>query len=230
MKKEAIVRPKPFKDFKKEKIVFVPVYFPPRFLQKFFKIKASAEKDTGFGLLYRLKDKAVLYRVVGAPAAVISLERFIASGAKEILILGICGSLNPKFRMTSAVSISRALSCEGTSRLYFPRKKIFHPSALLKKKVLRVLMAHHFPFQEGSIVSTDAPYRETKPWLNKMKQKGIDLVDMEVSAVFSLAEFYEIEAAALMIVSDELFSGRWEQDFSSPELEKKIKDYFLLFL
>jgi purine-nucleoside phosphorylase len=53
---------------------------------------------------------------------------------------------------------------------------------------------------------------------------------METSAVFALAEFYGIERAALMIISDELFSGKWKKGFFRPELEKRIKDYFLPFL
>jgi purine-nucleoside phosphorylase len=63
-----------------------------------------------------------------------------------------------------------------------------------------------------------------------MQEKRIDLVDMEASAVFAIAEFYKIEAAALLIVSDELFSGKWKYDFLRSELEKKIREYFFPFI
>jgi len=82
----------------------------------------------------------------------------------------------------------------------------------------------------GTIVSTDAPYRETKSWLTKKQKNKIDLVDMETSAVFALAEFYRVQAAALMIISDELFSIKWRHKFTSFRLDKKVKEYFIPFI
>jgi purine-nucleoside phosphorylase len=82
----------------------------------------------------------------------------------------------------------------------------------------------------GSIVSTDAPYRETKTWMENKQKKGIDIVDMETSALFCLADFHNIKAAALMIISDELFSGKWRPAFNLIKLAKKTKEYFFPFL
>ena len=76
----------------------------------------------------------------------------------------------------------------------------------------------------------DAPYRETRPWLKSMQQKGATAVDMEISAVFALSEFHGVEAAALMIVTDELFSGRWKVCSADGVLEEKIRSFYLPFL
>jgi purine-nucleoside phosphorylase len=154
------------------------------------------------------------------------LERLIVSGAKKIILLGFCGSLNPEFKIMNVVSISKAFAEEGTSKHYFPRKRIFNPSSTLKKGIEGILHDSKLPFLTGSLVSTDAPYRETKSWLKQKQKRGIDLVDMEASAVLAIAKFYGIQAAALTIISDELWSGTWNKEFLSSELEEKMKKYF----
>jgi len=229
-RENSLVKPKKIKGLKSKKIVYCPVDSGSNILRKTLKRKAVKEINLGYGRIFILKDKFVLYQSVGAPAAVLCLESLIASGAKEIIMLGFCGSLNPEYAMKSAVSISRALSEEGTSRHYFPQRKYFKPSPGLKNRIEKILHFHHLKFLEGSLVSTDAPYRETKTWLEHKKRKGIHLVDMETSAVFSLAEFWNIEAAALMIVSDEIGIEEWKQAFSDPGLDKKIEKYFLPFI
>ena len=224
---KGIAKPEPIKDFNAEQVIYFPLDAPSRPLIHTVKKTSHKEIKSIFGSVYLLKDKAVLYKCIGAPSAVLALETLVVSGAKEIIIIGFCGSLNPEYRMMSAVSVSRALSEEGTSRHYLPKKKIFHPAPALKKRIESRLQSSNLPFLTGSLVSTDAPYRETHSWLNEKKKKGLDLVDMEASAVFALAEFHGIQAAALMIISDEIWSGVWKPGFNSPGLEKKIKEYFI---
>jgi purine-nucleoside phosphorylase len=229
-KTESIVRPKPIKGFQKQSVVYIPFDPPSQIIKKEIRKSSLKEIKMDPGTLFLLKDKIVLYHVLGAPAACFSLERLIATGAQKILMLGFCGSLNASFRIYDAVSISKAFSHEGTSKHYFSRRKVFYPTCFLKNSVEGRLQALNLPLASGSVVSTDAPFRETKCWLTAMQEKGIDLVDMEASAVFAIAEFYRIEAAALLVVSDELFSGKWKCEFLRSELEQKIRGYFFPFI
>jgi purine-nucleoside phosphorylase len=227
---KTIVKPEPWKGFAEKNIVYVPFDSPSQVIQKTLKKSCLKEKDTGFGWLYLLKSNVVLYHSISAPLAVLCLESLIASKAKRILLLGFCGSLNPSYRVMDVISISRAFSDEGTSRHYLPRKRIFHPSLAIKNRVEDILRQASLPFLTGTVVSTDAPYRETESWLKRKQKRKIDLVDMETSAVFALAEFRRIEAAALLVVSDELWDKTWKKAFKLPELEEKIKKYFLPFI
>ncbi|NIO48468.1 MAG: hypothetical protein GTN73_03370 [Candidatus Aminicenantes bacterium] len=227
---KSIVNPEPLRDFVAEEVICIPFDPPSRFLQKAIKKRASKEKNIGFGYLYHLKNKIVLYQSLGAPSVVLSLERLIVSGAKKIILLGFCGSLNPKFKIMNVVSISKAFSEEGTSKHYFPRKRIFYPSLPLKNRIEAALYDSKLPFLKGSLVSTDAPYRETRSWLKQKQKTRINLVDMEASAVFAIAKFYAIQAAALTIISDELWSSAWNQKFLRTELEEKMKKYFIPFI
>lgn len=227
---KSIVKPEPIRNFTTEEVVCIPFDPPSRFLKKTIVKLSSKEKNIGFGYLYHLKNKIALYQSLGASSVVLSLERLIVSGAKRIILLGFCGSLNPEFKIMNVVSISKAFSEEGTSKHYFPRKRIFYPSPTLKNRVETVLHDSKLPFLTGSLVSTDAPYRETRSWLKQKQKRRIDLVDMEASAVFAIARFYGIHAAALAIISDELWSGTWNKEFLSSELEEKMKKYFVPFI
>lgn len=227
---KSIIKPEPIRNFTTEEVVCIPFDPPSRFLKKTIVKLSSKEKNIGFGYLYHLKNKIALYQSLGASSVVLSLERLIVSGAKRIILLGFCGSLNPEFKIMNVVSISKAFSEEGTSKHYFPRKRIFYPSPTLKNRVETVLHDSKLPFLTGSLVSTDAPYRETRSWLKQKQKRRIDLVDMEASAVFAIARFYGIHAAALAIISDELWSGTWNKEFLSSELEEKMKKYFVPFI
>jgi purine-nucleoside phosphorylase len=226
----SIVGPRPFKDVLADRVIYVPMDVPSGLIKKHLREKSDKENQTGWGILYGLGRTTVLFQTIGAPTAVISLERLVASGAREILILGFCGSLDPAYALASPVSITKAYSNEGTSGHYCPGQKIFDVSPDLQKAIENSLNQRGLPFLRGAVVTTDAPYRETPAWLRKMRQRRMDVVDMEASAVFGLARFHRLKAAALMIVSDELFSGRWTTSFSNPGLIKAVQSYFFPFL
>ena len=224
-----ILKPKPLKGFSHRKAVYIPIDPPSRVIWKTLKKNASRTKEMSFGHVFLLDKTAVLYGCLGASLGVMGLEHLIASGTEEILILGFCGSLNPDLSCLDVVSILKAHSDEGTSKHYIERKKVFHSSGLLKQKIEKVLAERNLPFFEGVAVSTDAPYRETQGWVRDKQMKRIDVVDMEVSAVFALGEYHNIPTAALMIVSDELAGKKWKNVFKYPRMSSQIKKYFLPF-
>ncbi len=226
---ELIIKAKPLKGFSRRKAIYIPVDPPSRVFWNVLKKKALRMKETPFGHYFLLDNACVLYGCLGAPLAAMGLERLIASRAEEILILGFCGSLNPDLSCLDVVSINRAHSDEGTSKHYIERKRIFHSSGQLRQKIEKELAVRNLPFLEGATVSTDAPYRETRDWLLDKQKKGIDVVDMEASAVFALGEYHKIQTAALLIVSDELAGDKWKNVFKYPRLNTKIKKYFSPF-
>jgi len=222
----SIVTPKSIRGFKDKRVIYLPCDLPGGILSRALKKKAGAERDLGFCSLYKLDGKSVLFGALGAAAAVLGLEAIITSGAEDVVVLGFCGSLSRRFRIGDVVRISRAIADEGTSRHYFPRRRSFLPSPALASE----LEAAAAGLPRGVIISTDAPYRETRSWLKRSRQRGADLVDMETSAVFALASFHGIRAAALQIVSDEVFSGRQTTGFSSSLLKERVRDFFLPIL
>jgi len=230
MREPPLVKPTPFKGFSKKRIIYIPIDSPLSTIRLSVKKYIEKKKHTPFGKIWLLKDKILLYQCLSSPLAVLSLERLIASGAEEIIVLGFCGSLIPGSRIGDAVSITRAISEEGTSKHYFPRKRSFSPSPSLRKWIEDVLDSKKFAYSKNTLVTTDAPFRETLSWFTEKQHQHIGAVDMETSAVFALAEYYGLQAAALMLVSDILTEDKHKIGFFSPLLFKNIKKYFLPFI
>lgn len=230
MKETPLVKPIPFKGFSKKKIIYIPLDSPQSTIHLNVKKHIRKNKQTPFGQIFLLKDKILLYQCLSSPLAVLSLERLIASGAKEIIMLGFCGSLIPGSKIGDAVSITGAISEEGTSKHYFSRKRSFSPSPSLRKRIEDVLDSKKFAYSKAALVTTDAPFRETLSWFKEKQHQHIGAVDMETSAVFALAEYYDLQAAALMLVSDILTEDKHNIGFFNPLLHKNIKKYFLPFI
>jgi len=66
--------------------------------------------------------------------------------------------------------------------------------------------------------TTDAPYRETPSKVKTYQEKGVLAVEMEMSALMTLATFRSVRLSGLLVVSDELFDLKWHSGFKSPEL------------
>jgi uridine phosphorylase len=229
-KDEGIIKPQPIRGFGQKTVLYIPVDLPSSKIKKRLKKRAVKTKNTPLGQLYGFENKVILSQCVGAPLAVLTLERLIRSGTQEIIILGFCGALDEDFEIGEAVSVTEAVSEEGTSRHYFAQKKLFRASSRLKARVERALAEQGLSFVNGSVVSTDAPYRETQSWLDRNRARGIGFVDMETSAVFALADFYGIQAAALHLVSDKLTSSSHQMGFFSLKLSRNIQKYFFPFI
>jgi uridine phosphorylase len=229
-KAESIIKPQPIKGFGQRQVLYIPVDLPSFKIQKILQKSAKRIKTTPFGHLYSFENRMILTQCVGAPLAVMTLERLIVSGAREIIILGFCGALDGPTDIGEAVSVTDATSEEGTSKHYFPQKRRFRSSSSLRARIENALSEKGLSFVNGCIVSTDAPFRETRIWLKRNRGKGIGFVDMETSAVLALAEFYGIEAAALHLVSDRLTSSSHRVGFHTLKLAQNIRKYFLPFI
>jgi len=230
MKPDSIVRPRPICGIRTERAIYVPCDLPSGLISAALKKHSLSRKDQRFCMLYMVNNQIVIWGALGAPAAALTLEPLVASGAKDVILLGFCGSLSERFAIGDFVSVAGAYSDEGTSKHYRPKRTAFVPSASLKGEVEEALRASGLEFKTGKIVSTDAPYRETRSWLEKSRRRGAELVDMETSAVFALAQFCGVRAASLQIVSDELGSGRWKSGFSGRLLVEQVRRAFFPLL
>ncbi len=152
----------------------------------------------------------------GAPHAVILLENLIAWGARRVIFLGWCGSMSTHISIGDLVLPGGAIADEGTSRHYIEETiDLAYPSSSLQAQLRQVLKAGSRTFHEGWIWSMDAIYRETPQKIALMQQRQAVAVEMELSAVFNVAALRRVEAGALLVVSDELASLKWNPGFGS---------------
>jgi uridine phosphorylase len=156
----------------------------------------------------------------GAPYAVMILEKLIVLGARKIIFFGWCGSIQKSMAIGDFVVPHRGVSEEGTSKHYPVYDSGPIPSKAVVKAIEKSLLAHGVSFQTGAVWSTDAPYRETREKVLLFQRQGVLGVEMEVSALFTVARFRHAEIGALLVVSDELSSFSWKPGFTMKKFKR----------
>jgi uridine phosphorylase len=152
---------------------------------------------------------------IGAPMAVMSMEKLIVLGAKRIILFGWCGAISNNLRVGDILLPAEAKSGEGTSR-YYPLPIPAAPSKKLSAHLERIFRAKNRAVQTACVWSTDAVYREGRQMLAELNRvEKVSAIDMEFSALCAVSCFRGIEFAAVLIVSDELWGETWKPGFNS---------------
>jgi uridine phosphorylase len=152
---------------------------------------------------------------VGAPMAVLCLEKLIALGAQQVLVYGWCGAVTADLRVGDVFLPTSGLSEEGTSR-HYPVPATEHQPAPFHPLLVAGLERQGYGPQQGTIWTTDAVYRETRDKVERYGARGVMAVDMEYTALKAVAAFRQIQLAAVMLVSDELYHHHWVPRFPHP--------------
>jgi uridine phosphorylase len=195
-------------------------------LLKQYQEKEPACYDMGFFELYQVRDRAggtitFCGPFIGAPQAAMGMEKLIALGARDLWALGWCGSLQPGLQVGHLVIPTSAISEEGTSRHYPIRESKPHANHALNRILEAALHNKDQTVTMGQVWTTDAPYRETLSKVKAFQRRNILAVEMEMSALMTVALFRSVRFAALLVVSDELFNLKWHAGFRDPEFIAK---------
>ncbi len=162
--------------------------------------------------------------VIGAPYAVMVLEKLIARGAKKILFVGWCGALSPGVQIGEIIVPTGSFIDEGTSRHYEATgNKLAEPSQQMLGGITRILKDHRLPFHEGTVWTTDAVYRETPEKIRAFQRQNVLAVEMELSALFTVGRFRKVDVAGILVISDDLSSGIWKPGFKEHRFKKTRK-------
>jgi len=193
--------------------------------------KTGAEKvplnDAGLPCVYQpksaWKNLSLSGPFLGAPQAVMAMEKLVALGARRFWVLGWCGSLQDSLRIGDVVIPTGAISEEGTSDHYPIEELEAGPDQMLTRRLMDALMKKGLSFRSGRIWTTDAPYRETREKVLQYQREGALAVEMEMSALMRVGLFRSVAVAALLVVSDELFDLKWNRGFSNPKLKEATR-------
>ncbi len=160
---------------------------------------------------------------LGAPAAVLLMEKLVALGVRRLVLLSCCGSLDPSLSIGDILLAERAVVGDGVSRWYGTADHVqANPETLAASE--QTLSAHGLPWRRGVLWSTDAPYRERRSELMLLREQfGVAGVDMECSALYTLAAYRNVALAALFIVSDELWTARWRPGFGTDVFRRQSR-------
>ncbi len=148
---------------------------------------------------------SVILLPIGAPWTILICEQLIAAGARAIIAAGAAGSLQPSAPIGTFVVPERAIREEGTSYHYVPPEFAAEPAPELADDLVTRCREHGVEPVRGLNWTTDAPFREMRPKVERYAARGVVTVDMEAAAMFVLGRVRRVAVASLLIVSDELF-------------------------
>jgi len=161
--------------------------------------------------------------MIGAPYATLVLEEAIASGIKQFLFFGKCGSLSKKVAIGDCIVPDASFIDEGTSRCYPITSDITYPEKNFSNKVAEVTRQTGQTCHMGKIWCTDGLYQETPEKVRFYQNKQAIGVEMETSALFTVAHYRKVIMSALLIVSDHLYTFSWQNGFGSQAYKQGLK-------
>jgi uridine phosphorylase len=174
---------------------------------------------------YCLNDEVLYFQgLIGAPVTAIFIEQLIALGIKEIVFLGFAGGIQ-SVPIGDMIIVSEVLRLEGTSYHYLPANVQNYPSKELTNDLEHFCTLKNISYTKGKICSTDARFRETFDLIEQLRRKEVLAIEMEISAVFAIATFRQVQASAVVIISDELKEEKW----SILEPDVFLKSYLTSF-
>jgi uridine phosphorylase len=190
------------------------------FIRKSLGIAGKPDRMVDFARLWSLPKPmagvSLVGPALGAPAAAILMERLIALGARRIVGIGSCGSLQPRLTIGEVVVPDGALPEEGTSAHYQTTDPHPVPDGALAEALKRYCRLQGPSPHSGAIWTTDAPFRETLEKVERYRDAGYLTVEMEASALMAVAAFRGVSFSSLLVVSDEIGELKWKPGFSNP--------------
>ena len=166
---------------------------------------------------------AVVGPFVGAPYATMLLETLVAWGAEKIMFFGWCGAISRDVKVGDIIIPTGAIIDEGTSKHYDQEEDgVSRPSSYILKNTKEALTKAGLTFHEGILWSTDAIYRETCEKVKYYQDKDVLAVEMELSALFTVGKFRNVQIGGILVVSDELSTFKWQPGFRN-ELFKESR-------
>lgn len=166
----------------------------------------------GYTGAYRGRPVSVQTTGMGCPSAAIVTEELIRLGAKNLLRVGTCGGYHPEMKLGDLVIATAATPADGTVSA-ITQGTPYAPAAhfdLVHAAYHAAEGASREPFV-GPIVSSDLFYDPEKDPQALWHSLGVLAVEMEASAIFTLAAMHGVRAGCLLTVSDAIGSGRVER-------------------
>jgi uridine phosphorylase len=161
-----------------------------------------------FSLTVDGEECGIVPRTIGGPYAVLVAEQLAASGVELILALTSAGRVSPRLPLPSFVLPTAALRDEGTSFHYLSPAAVVEAQTGLKAFLHEELTPLGRAIHEGTVWTTDAPYRETRSQLDQHANAGVLAVEMQAASLFAFAKARGVSLAVVCQVTNGIdYSG-----------------------
>jgi len=162
-------------------------------------------------------DFGIVGCAVGASFAVLIAEEMFASGCKLLISVTSSGQIVPVRPPPYFIVIDRALRDEGTSYHYIAPSDYSHADAGLISALDGAFGGFSVPVLRGATWTTDAPFRETQPAIDAMRERNLLAVEMEAAALYAFAQIREKPVLCFAHVTNQM--GRVDGDFEKGQAD-----------
>ncbi|WP_242217210.1 purine-nucleoside phosphorylase [Bacillus cereus group sp. BfR-BA-01380] len=163
----------------------------------------------GFTGTYKGKRVSVQGTGMGVPSISIYVNELIQSyGVKNLIRVGTCGAIQKDVKVRDVIIAMTTCTDSNMNRLTFPGFD-FAPCANfdLLKKAYDAGIEKGLHIRVGNVLTADVFYRESMDMVKKLGDYGVLAVEMETTALYTLAAKYGVNALSVLTVSDHIFTG-----------------------
>lgn len=148
---------------------------------------------------------------IGCPSASIAVEELANVGATHFVRVGSTGALQPEIRIGDVVISTAAMRRDGTTPFYvkkgFPAVADHFLTNALIESAIEMRKERKFGLHVGLCASDDAFYGETPEYIRMLSEHKLANVEMEASAIFTVAHLRGLKAAMICGVSGNLVTA-----------------------
>jgi purine-nucleoside phosphorylase len=173
----------------------------------------------GYTGAYKGKKVSVQGSGMGVPSISIYANELITEyGVKNIIRVGTCGSIQEGIKIRDIVMAMTSSTDSSINKIRF-KGMDFSPTASFKllMKAYEIAKAKGIEAKVGNIFTSDTFYGDDPDSWKLWARFGVLAVEMETSALYTLAAKYNIDALTILTVSDSLITHELT---SSEEREK----------
>ena len=169
----------------------------------------------GYTGTYKGKKVSVQGTGMGMPSASIYIHELINDyKVNKLIRIGTCGALQKDVKIRDVIIAQGATTDSAMFTREFPNINLAHLgdfNLLLKSHELG--LKNNLNLRVGNIFSSDTFYNNDMEMQNKLAKHGILAVEMEIGALYYLAAKFNVQALALLTVSDHIITG----EMTTPE-------------
>jgi len=162
---------------------------------------------------------------IGCPSAAIVVEELARIGAKTFIRVGTTGALQPEIEVGDIVIAAAAVRADGASKVYAPAGYPAVADFSVVSALVEAAKKLGVKVYVGKVVSTDAFYAGSYDIWGKARVLS---VEMECSAIFTIAGLKGLRAGAILAVDGNLATGIKKGEFEpgekSGELDERVQD------
>lgn len=133
---------------------------------------------------------------------------------KNIIRIGTCGALDEKMQIGDLIVVDSVIRGDGITPYYVDEKFITTPDKKLNDTLIEIAKGMGLQVYTGKVWTTDAILRETRELVEAKRKEGAIAVDMVSSCLLTISQLYNVKAASILAVSDNVITG--EMGFMNP--------------